>query len=312
MPAVESRKYKIINGIIIALLVAVTLIYLIPLYWICSTAFKSRLDAATVPPTVFFKPTVAPFVKLVTKRAQRRDVVTEEQYEKATWYEKIVYDEGEKIITKSQYLNRFRNSIVIASVSTLLALGMGTLTAYGFSRFKMAGKNDWLFFILSTRMLPPVVVAIPIFLMYRKIGIYDTYTGMIFLYTALNLSFAVWLMKGFIDEIPREYEEAALVDGYTRFEVFRKIVMPQLSTGMAATAVFAFITVWNEYALALMLTSKKAQTAVPFIPSQIGSGLTDWPTIAAGTFVFLMPVAIFTYFLRNHLLRGVTFGAIRK
>jgi multiple sugar transport system permease protein len=312
MPAVESRKYKLINGIIIVLLFAVTLIYLIPLYWICCTAFKSRLDAATVPPTVFFKPTAAPFVKLITKRAQRRDVVTEEQYEKATWYEKIIYDEGEKIITKSQYLNRFLNSIVIASASTLLALGLGTLAAYGFSRFKMAGKNDWLFFILSTRMLPPVVVAIPIFLMYRKIGIYDTYTGMIFLYTALNLSLEVWLMKGFIDEIPKEYEEAAMVDGYTRFEVFWKIVLPQLPTGIAATAVFAFITVWNEYALALMLTSKKAQTAVPFIPSQIGSGFTDWPTIAAGTLVLLMPVAFFTFFLRNHLLRGVTFGTIRR
>ena len=153
---------------------------------------------------------------------------------------------------------------------------------------------------------------IPIFLMYRRLGIYDTHTGMIFLYTALNLSFAVWLMKGFIDEIPLEYEEAAMVDGYTRLQVFFKIVFPQLSTPIAATAVFSFITAWNEYALALMLTSKRAQTAAPFIPSQIGSGLTDWSTIAAGTFVFLMPVAILTYCLRNHLLRGITFGAIRK
>jgi multiple sugar transport system permease protein len=312
MPAVESKRYKVINDIIIALVVAVMLIYLIPFYWICSTAFKSRLDAATVPPTVFFKPTVTPFVKLVTKRAQRRDVVTQEQYDQSKWYEKLVYDEGERILKKSHYLSRFWNSLVIACISTFLALGLGTLTAYGFSRFKVAGEKDWLFFILSTRMLPPVVVAIPIFLMYRKIGIFDTHLGMIFLYTAFNLSFAVWLMKGFIDEIPKEYEEAAMVDGYTRFQAFWKIVLPQLPTGMAATAVFSFITAWNEYALALMLTSRKAQTAVPFIPSQIGSGLTDWSTIAAGTFAFLLPVAIFTYFLRNHLLRGVTFGAIRK
>jgi multiple sugar transport system permease protein len=300
------------NNIIIAFLIILTVVYLIPFYWICSTAFKSRLDAATVPPTVFFKPTIAPFVKVVTKRAQRRDVVTVEQYEEAKWYEKMIFDEGERILKKSHYLNRFGNSIIIASVSTLLALGLGTLTAYGFSRFKVSGKNDWLFFILSTRMLPPVVVAIPIFLLYRTIGIYDTHIGMIFLYTSLNLSFSVWLMKGFIDEIPVEYEEAAMVDGYTRFKVFWKIVLPQLPTGMAATAVFCFITAWNEYALALMLTSKKAQTAVPFIPSQIGSGLTDWSTIAAGTFVFLMPIVILTYCLRNHLLRGITFGAIRK
>jgi multiple sugar transport system permease protein len=119
-------------------------------------------------------------------------------------------------------------------------------------------------------------------------------------------------MKGFIDEIPIEYEEAALVDGYTRFEAFWKIVLPQSATGIAATAVFSFITAWNEYAFALMMTNRKAQTAPPFIPSQLGSGMIDWTTIAAGTFIFLFPVAIFTFILRNHLLRGVTFGAIRK
>jgi multiple sugar transport system permease protein len=312
MASVESTRYKFTNRIFIAAVFLVLVIYLIPLYWICSTAFKSRLDAATVPPTVFFKPVFTPFVKLVTKRAQMRKSVTEEDYKKATWYEKLVYNEGERIITSSYYLKRFWNSVVIAGLSTLLAVAMGTITAYGFSRFKIRGENDWLFFILSTRMLPPVVVAIPIFLMYRVVGLFDTHTGLILLYTAFNLSLSVWLMKGFMDEIPTEYEEAALVDGYTRFEVFWKIVLPQSATGIAATAVFCFITAWNEYAFALMLTSKKAQTAPPFIPSQLGSGVTDWATIAAGTLVFLLPVAIFTFLLRNHLLRGVTFGAIKK
>ncbi len=196
--------------------------------------------------------------------------------------------------------------------STFLAVGMGTLTAYGFSRFRIAGENDLLFFILSTRMLPPVVVAIPMFLMYRAVGLTDTHIGLIILYTAFNLSFSVWLMKGFMDEIPKEYEEAALVDGYTRLQAFFKIVLPEAATGIAATAVFCFITAWNEYAFALIMTNRRAQTAPPFIPAQIGSGLTDWTTIAAGTFLFLLPVAIFTFLLRGHLLRGVTFGAIRK
>jgi multiple sugar transport system permease protein len=189
---------------------------------------------------------------------------------------------------------------------------MGTLTAYGFSRFRVPGEQDWLFFILSTRMLPPVVVAIPMFLMYRAAGLHDTHLGLIILYTAFNLSFAVWIMKGFIDEIPREYEEAALVDGYTRLEAFRKIVLPEALTGIAATAVFCFIVSWNEYAFALMMTSRNAQTAPPYIPSQVGSGLADWTVIAAGAFLFLLPVAIFTFLLRNHLLRGMSFGAIRK
>ena len=191
-------------------------------------------------------------------------------------------------------------------------MALGTITAYGFSRFKMPGEDDWLFFILSTRMLPPVVVAIPMFLMYRAVGLVDTHVGLIILYTAFNLSFSVWLMKGFIDEIPKEYEEAALVDGYTRMEAFFKIVLPQATTGIAATAVFCFITAWNEYAFALMMTNKNAQTAPPYIPSQLGSGLTDWTVIAAGSVLFLIPVSIFTFLLRTHLLRGVTFGAIRR
>ena len=312
MSEVESTKARFFNKIAVVIVLLLTVVYLIPLYWIGSTAFKPRSAATTVPPTVFFKPELTPFVKLFTKRVQLRKVVSQEKYEAAAWYEKLVYDAGERIITNSPFLNRFWNSIIIAGISTILALTLGTFTAYGFSRFKLAGENDWLFFILSTRMLPPVVVAIPIFLMFRTIGLVDSHLGLILLYTALNLSFCVWLMKGFMDEIPVEYEEAALVDGYTRFEAFWKIVLPQSATGIAATAVFSFITAWNEYALALMMTNRKAQTAPPFIPSQLGSGMTDWTTIAAGTFIFLLPVAIFTFFLRKHLLRGVTFGAIRK
>jgi multiple sugar transport system permease protein len=191
-------------------------------------------------------------------------------------------------------------------------VSLGTLTAYGFSRFKFKGEGDWLFFILSTRMLPPVVVTIPLFLMYRFIGLNDTRFGLILLYTCFNLSFATWVMKGFIDEIPLEYEEAAMVDGYTRFEAFRKIVIPQAATGIAATMVFCFIFAWNEYVFALIMTTRKAQTAPPFIPSQLGIGLIDWGVIAAGASIFLIPVVVFTFLLRKHLLRGVTFGAIRK
>jgi multiple sugar transport system permease protein len=127
----------------------------------------------------------------------------------------------------SQYPNRFFNSLIVAVISTLLAVSMGTITAYGFSRFRMKGEADLLFFILSTRMLPPIVVAIPMFLMYRQFDLTDTHLGLIILYTAFNLSFSVWLMKGFIDEIPKEYEEAALVDGYTRMQAFFKIVLPK-------------------------------------------------------------------------------------
>jgi multiple sugar transport system permease protein len=160
-------------------------------------------------------------------------------------------------------------------------------------------------------MLPAVVVTIPLFLMYRQLGLHDKHLGMIILYTVFNLSFSVWLMKGFIDEIPKEYEEAALVDGYTRMQAFFRIVLPQAVTGIAATTVFCLIFAWNEYAFALMLTSQRARTAPPSIPSMLGRGGIEWTAIAAGSLGFLVPVVIVTFVLRKYLLRGITFGAIR-
>jgi multiple sugar transport system permease protein len=318
MAAVASSRKKAFNRVAIVSVLLITLIFLSPLYWIGSTAFKPRNLATSVPPTVLFQPEITSYIKLLTKRVQLTKPVDPSVYAAAPWYEQRIYDGGERIlrvgpnIQLSQYPNRFMNSLIIAIISTIIAVSMGTITAYGFSRFKMAGEADLLFFVLSTRMLPPIVVAIPMYLMYRVVGLNDTHIGLIILYTAFNLSFSVWLMKGFMDEIPKEYEEAALVDGYTRLQAFFKIVLPEAVTGIAATAVFCFITAWNEYAFALMMTNRRAQTAPPFIPSQIGSGLTDWTVIAAGTFLFLLPVAIFTFALRKHLLRGVTFGAIRK
>ena len=161
-------------------------------------------------------------------------------------------------------------------------------------------------------MMPPIAVAIPIYLMYREIGLTDTHLGMILLYTAVNVSLAVWLLKGFIDEIPREYEEAALIDGYSRLAAFVEMVLPQAATGIAATAIFCLIFAWNEYAFAVLLTSGEAQTMPPFIPFIIGEGGQDWPAVAAATTLFLVPIVVFTVLLRRHLLRGITFGAVRR
>ncbi|MEO8756639.1 MAG: carbohydrate ABC transporter permease [Devosia sp.] len=319
MAVVSTRAGRLGNRLAVAAVVIITLIFLSPIYWITATAFKPLLLATSVPPTVVFQPQVSPFVKLFTKRAQQTTPVDPAVYAAAPWWEKLVFDGGERLardgngdVVFSAYPDRFLNSLIIAITSTVLAVSMGTITAYGFSRFRVKGEADLLFFILSTRMLPPIVIAIPMFLMYRAVGLNDSHLGLILLYTAFNVSFAVWLMKGFIDEIPKEYEEAALVDGYTRMQAFWKIVLPEALTGIAATAVFCFITAWNEYAFALILTNRRAQTAPPFIPSQVGTGLQDWTVIAAGAVLFLLPVAIFTFLLRNHLLRGMSFGAIRK
>ena len=262
------------------LIVFVVFIYLIPIYWIILTSLKSSSDISAQIPQFFFR-------------------ITFENYQK---------------LAESQYFSQLRNSIIIGFTSTILAVVIGTLSAYAFSRFKVSGEDDLLFFILSTRMLPPIVIVIPVYLMYTVLRLRDTHFGLILLYTTFNLSFAVWLMKGFIDEIPTEYEDAALVDGYTRFQAFRMIVLPQAATGIAATAVFCLITAWNEFAFALVLTEVGGNTitAPPSIVSATGKTGYDWGKVAAGTFIFLVPIAIFTFLVRKHLLRGVTFGAIKK
>lgn len=307
-------RTKAMKNVRIAAAIAVTFIILIPVIWMGMTAFKSRPDAVAVPPKVVFDPTLEGFISLLTRRRQLTNTEIEEYKlrDDLNWADEIALRRGQAILGESDFPKQLVNSLIAASFSTFFSVAFGVLTAYAFSRFRVPGEDDLLFFILSTRMLPPVVVTIPIFLMYRELGLYDTHIGLILLYTAFNLSFSVWLLKGFIDEIPREYEEAALVDGYTRLQAFWKIVLPQSITGMAATTVFAFIFAWNEYAFALMLTAETARTAPPSIPSKVGVGGVEWAAIAAASLVFVIPVIILTFMLRKHLLRGVTFGAIRK
>jgi multiple sugar transport system permease protein len=205
------------------------------------------------------------------------------------------------------------NSMIIGLLSTLASVMLGTGCAYGFSRFKIAGARDWLFFILSTRFLPPLAVVVPVLMMYRQFDLPNTHLGLILLYTAFNLSLAVWLMKGFIDDIPKAYEEAALVDGYTRFQAFYKIILPQSATGMAVTAVFCLISAWNEYGFALALNNAEAVTVPVYFAGLQGNiqGI-PWSQIAAGVLIFVVPIVVFTVLVRNHLLRGVTFGTIKQ
>lgn len=320
-PVVESIRVdkvapraRFVRAVRAVVALVFALLMLIPIFWMGLTAFKSRPDAVAVPPKVFFTPTLEGFVSLLTQQTLLSRGALEEYRQRTdlSWVDRVALERGLAILGPSQYVSRLRNSVIIAGSSTILSVVLGLLAAYAFSRFPIPGKDDLLFFILSTRMLPPVVVTIPIFLMYRRLGLSDTHIGLILLYTVFNLSFSVWLLKGFIDEIPREYEEAALVDGYTRLQAFYKIVLPQALTGIAATTVFCLIFAWNEYAFALMLTTENARTAPPTIPSVLGTGGIEWAAIAAGSLGFLIPVVIVTFAMRQYLLRGITFGAIRQ
>ena len=295
-----------------ALVIAYALITMVPLVWIVLTSFKTPPDSISYPPKILFQPSLEGYCNLFTTRTRQTTEYIAALPPPVSMCDSIVRSHNMVIAGSSNVVQRFTNSIIIAFGSTFLAVLLGTLTAYAFSRFKVPLADDLLFFILSTRFMPPIAVAIPIYLMYRAVGLTDTKIGMILLYTAVNVSLAVWLLKGFIDEIPREYEEAAMIDGYTHLQAFRKVVLPQAATGIAATAIFCLIFAWNEYAFAVLLTSGEAQTMPPFIPFIIGEGGQDWPAVAAATTLFLIPIFVFTILLRKHLLRGITFGAVRK
>ena len=314
--------------------VIITLVMLIPVAWMVLATFKSHADAIAVPPKVVFEPRpLDSFVFLFTDRfllprgklnqypeicrESWRECLANEcadprTEEKLTWFECVALESGQMVTGPGKYLEYVKNSIIIAGLSTLAAIVLGLFAGYAYSRFEFPVKDFQLFFILSQRFLPAVVITIPVFLMYTDLGLHDTHLGMIILYTVVNLSLSVWLLRSFVDEIPPQYEEAAMVDGYTRLQAITKIVLPNALTGIAATTVFCLIFAWNEYGFALMLTSDNARTAPAFIPSMIGRGIVEWTVIAAGSLIFLIPVVIVTFALRKHLLRGVTFGAIRQ
>ena len=286
-----------------------TFAYLAPILWIGITSLKPSTQIMTAYPPKFIPTHMAtpgePPAENATfgiSFANYDNVLYKRQYNKA---------DG-KIEGYSDLMKQLGGSLLVGVVSTFLAVALGTLAAYAFARFNIKGKGDLLFFILSTRMMPAIVVVIPIFLMFSRLNLTDSLLGLVILYTVFNLSFSTYLLKGFFDDIPHEYDDAALLDGYSRIQTFLKISLPQAMTGIAATAVFCFITAWNEFAFSQILSSAQPLTAPPSIISLTGSGGTAWGPIAAGAVVFLIPAALFTFIMRKHLLRGVTFGAIKK
>jgi multiple sugar transport system permease protein len=208
----------------------------------------------------------------------------------------------------------FFNSIFIASASVLLALVIGTLAAFGFSRYPLKGNDTYLFIILTTRMLPAIVVIIPVILMFRVVGLSGSYLGIIMLYTAFNLAFTIWMMKSFFDELSPDVEDAARIDGSSGMRVFFKICLPQVIAGLAATFVFGLILTWNEFLFALLLSGPDTRTVPVAMNQAVSSGGrgTDWTLLAAIETLFLVPVFLVTFFLQNHLLRGVTFGTVKR
>jgi multiple sugar transport system permease protein len=282
----------------------VSLIYFLPVLLIIFTAIKPQDMALSVPPTL--SPTslfgLIPDQYVFTPTLENFASVFERSMTTGGAPEPTGFD------------RYFFNSIVIASVSVLLALVIGTLAAFGFSRYPLKGNDTYLFIILTTRMLPAIVVIIPVILMFRVVGLSGSYFGIIMLYTAFNLAFTIWMMKSFFDELSLDVEDAARIDGSNGLRVFFKICLPQVVAGLAATFVFGLILTWNEFLFALLLSGADTRTVPVAMNQAVSSGGrgTDWTLLAAIETLFLIPVFLVTFFLQDHLLRGVTFGTVKR
>jgi multiple sugar transport system permease protein len=268
--------------IIIALLWTV-----FPIAWLIITSFKPPDEIMVKPPVFFFQPTLDNYLYA---------------------------------IHKANFLRFIGNTLLVAVVSTIFVIVLGALAAYSFARYNVGGGSI-LFFILTTRMFPAIAVILPYFLIFKEIGNtgigeflqvgLDKPGALIVSYTMFNLPFAIWLMVSFFQDIPRELEESARLDGYTRLQVLRKVVLPLAAPGIAVTAIFCLIFAWNEFLFAYILTRDAARTITVGVESFFTLRGILWGPVAAAATISVVPMLIFVLVLQRYMVRGLTFGAVR-
>ena len=261
----------------LAVLLVFLLFFMFPFYWIIATSLKTQVDAFAIPPKWLFDATAANYMK---------------------------------VLVDTDFLRQTTNSLIASTANAAITLALALPAAYSMSGYRTGGR-DLLFWFLSIRMIPPIVGAIPLFVLAAQFRLIDTYVILPVLYIILNMPFAVWMLKSFIDEIPREIDESAMLDGCGNLVVIRRMILPLVKPGLIATAVFCFILAWNEFLLANIFTRRVAVT----LPVGISKFITEkqilWGYItAAATLATLPPVVLLWLFQRN-LLRGLTFGAVR-
>ena len=252
--------------------------FLLPVVWIALTSFKTQSEVFHYPP-VFWPKGVGDF----------------------THYSSIFGGQGGHAL---------KDSLVVASANTALSLLVGVPTAYSFSRFRVGGDH-LAFWILSIRMFPPVVSAIPLFLLFRDWGLLDTYWALIIAYLTFNVPFVVWFVKGFFDDLPRDLEEAALVDGANRWQAFAGIALRLAVPGIVTAALLAFVFSWNEFLLALFLTRSEVRTVPVALANFVGGHEILWGQIGALTILAILPVIVLALVLQRYVVRGLTFGAVK-
>ncbi len=277
---------------------SVVLLFTFPLYYWLTVAFKDGREIFNYPPHVWtFSPTLKNFeevfgIALGFGFGEQREVLPGG----GNW----------------RMGPRLWDSIVIALCSTAIAVMIATLASYALSRMDFKGRHHFVAWVLSTRMMPPVAVAVPIFFIYKDLMLLDTYLGVILIHALMNLPLAVLLMKSFFDDIPREIDESGMVDGASRWLIFRRIILPMVKGGIAATAVLCFIFSWTEFLFVLTLTQTGLKT-VPVVSSTfVTSTGTAWGNMAALGAAAMIPAFIFILLVQKHLVRGLTLGSVKQ
>jgi len=265
--------YKIAQGGVI--LGAV--VYLFPLWWAILSSFKPLERLVTLPPTIIFKPTLKGYTTMLLKKG---------------------------------FLQYLINSSIICSTSTIIALAIGALAAYSLARFQIRGKQHIAFWILSTKMLPPVAVVIPFYIIFKTLRLIDTYLVLILLYTLMNLPLTVWIMRSFFECIPQSVEEAAMIDGCSRLSVIFRITLPLSTPGIGTSAFFCVVFAWNELLYALVLTSMNAKTLAVGAAGVIEMRRLLWNEVGVVTTIMAIPVLVFIMIFRKYMISGLTFGAV--
>lgn len=258
------------------ILIVACLTILLPVLWTVRTSLANR-SLAYQPATVFFKPSLEN-------------------------YGKVFVDEP--------FLKFFWNSLWIATVSALASLAIGAMAAYAIARFRTGG-GALSFSVLGTQMLPPVALVIPFYLLAQKLGLLDRGWALAMVYLSFNLPFVVWILIGFFQGIPRELEEAAMVDGCDRWTAFRQIVLPLSLPGLLAAGVFAFVLSWNEFLFALVLTGRNSKTLPVALAGLMSSQGNNIGAICAATVAMMLPIVVLTWVIQRYLVRGLTFGAVK-
>jgi multiple sugar transport system permease protein len=273
----KSRK-RLKRILVYLALIVLTVVVLAPYLWLLETSFKTRVDAFAIPPRIFFRPTFQNYIVAFIDK---------------------------------DFIHNFYNSIIVASGATAVSLAVGVPSAYGFSRFKIRGDHILLFYLLASRMLPAIVLVLPMFIVFAQNGLIDTYRGIIIAHVTFNLPFVVWMMKGFFDSLPSELADAAMVDGCSYFGAFRRVALPLTAGGLAATSIFCVINSWNDFLFALVITGRNTATLPVAIPGLLTPFGTYWGQIAAVGTVTTLPVLIFAFAVQKYLIRGLTGGAVR-